>query len=136
MKINEVTEADRSSIYDPDANKFKAERVLGRQITNSIEPSSGVKWPDDELWNKANMLGAMLSELPSDRARTPGEALKKAGITSKDELAEIIAKAKEARAVAMPEPEEPADEPEDDDIDSAPDDDEIARQADMRARGR
>ena len=78
------------------------------------------------------MLGTMLSELPDGQAKTPGEALKKAGV-SKEELEDIMAKAKQARAVSLPDPE-PEDEPEDDM--GAPDDDEVARQADMVARGR
>jgi len=134
MKINEVTEGPRDSIYDRGAGKFVEIRRLGRQITNSLEPSSGVKWPDDAVWNKASMLGTMLAELPDGQAKTPAEALKKAGV-NKEELEDIIAKAKQARAVKMPEPEEPEAEPDDDDMDAAPDDDEIARQADQMARG-
>ena len=132
MKINEVTEGPRDSIYDRGASKFAQVRKLGQQITNSLEPKSGVKWPDDEVWNKASMLGTMLSELPDGLAKTPAEALKKAGV-SKEELEDIMAKAKQARAVSLPDPE-PEDEPEDDM--GAPDDDEVARQADMVARGR
>jgi len=131
MKINEVTEGPRDSIYDRGASKFASIRRLGQQITNSLEPASGVKWPDDEVWNKAASLGTMLSELPDGRANTPAEALKLAGV-SKEELDDIIAKAKQARTVSLPDPE-PVDEP--DDMDQAPDDDAIARQADMRARG-
>lgn len=132
MKINEVTEGPRDSIYDRGASKFAGLRKLGQQITNSLEPSSGVKWPDDELWNKAASLGTMLAELPDGQASTPAEALKRAGV-SKEELDEIVAKSKEARKVSLPDPE-PEDEPEDDM--GAPDDDEVARQADMVARGR
>jgi hypothetical protein len=134
MKINEVTEGPRDSIYDRGASQFAQIRRLGQQITNSLEPSSGVKWPDDEVWNKASMLGTMLSELPDGQAKTPAEALKKAGV-SKEELEDIVAKSKQARAVKMPEPEEPEADPDDDDMGAAPDDDEIARQADQMARG-
>lgn len=134
MKMNEVTEASRGSIYEPGAEKFEKIRQVGRQISNAIEPSSGVKWEDDELWNKASQLGTMLSELPGGMARTPAEAMKKAGITSKDEVDAIMAKVAQAKKAKMPEPE-PADEPEDDEF-AAPDDSEIARQADARAAKR
>lgn len=133
MKINEVTEGPRSSIYDPNAEKLAGVRRLGQQITNSLEPKSGVKWPDDEVWNKASMLGTMLSELPDGGAKTPGEALKKAGV-SKDELDDIMAKAKEARQVSLPDPDPaPEDEPEDDM--GGQSDDEIDRDARDFARG-
>jgi hypothetical protein len=135
MKINEVTEGPRSSIYDPNAEKLAGVRRLGQQITNSLEPKSGVKWPDDEVWNKASMLGTMLAELPDGGAKTPQEALKKAGV-SKDELDDIMAKAKEARKVSLPDPEpsaEPEDDPEDDM--GGQSDDEIDRDARDFARG-
>ena len=97
MKVNEVvTRNPRNSIYDPNAEKMAGVRRFGQQITNSLEPKSGVKWPDDAVWNKASMLGTMLAELPDGGAKTPAEALKKAGV-SKDELEDIMAKAKEAR---------------------------------------
>jgi|TARA_B100001094_G_scaffold44420_1_gene39202 hypothetical protein len=135
MKINEVTEGPRSSIYDPNAEKLAGVRRLGQQITNALEPKSGVKWPDDEVWNKASMLGTMLSELPDGQAKTPGEALKKAGV-SKDELDDIMAKAKQARKVAMPDPEPSADPEDDDELDDkGPSDDEIDRDAKMYAKG-
>ena len=135
MKINEVTEGPRSSIYDPNAEKLAGVRRLGQQITNALEPKSGVKWPDDEVWNKASMLGTRHAELPDGQAKTPGEALKKAGV-SKDELDDIMTKAKQARKVAMPDPE-PSAEPEDDDEldDKGPSDDEIDRDAKMYAKG-
>ena len=135
MKINEVTEGPRSSIYDPNAEKLAGVRRLGQQITNALEPKSGVKWPDDEVWNKASMLGTMLSELPDGQAKTPGEALKKAGV-SKDELDDIMAKSKQARKVAMPDPEPSADPEDDDELDDkGPSDDEIDRDAKMYAKG-
>jgi len=134
MKINEITEGPRSSIYDPNAERMAGVRRLGQQITNSLEPASGVKWPDDEVWNKASMLGTMLSELPDGGAKTPQEALKKAGV-SKEELEDIMAKAKQARQVSLPDPEPaPADDEPDDDMDG-PSDDEIDRDARDFARG-
>lgn len=133
MKINEVTKGPRSSIYDPNAEKLAGVRRLGQQISNAIEPKSGVKWPDDEVWNKASMLGTMLAELPDGQAKTPGEALKKAGV-SKDELDDIMAKAKEARQVSLPDPDPAPDDEPDDDMDG-PSDDEIDRDAKMYAKG-
>ena len=133
MKINEVTRDPKSSIYDPGGEKMTKIRRTGQQITNSLEPASGVKWPDDAVWNKASMLGTMLAELPDGGAKTPAEALKKAGVT-KDELEDILAKAKEARQVSIPDPE-PQDDGDDEPDDRAPSDDEIDRDAQDFARG-
>ena len=133
MKVNEVvTRNPRNSIYDPNAEKMAGVRRFGQQITNSLEPKSGVKWPDDAVWNKASMLGTMLAELPDGGAKTPAEALKKAGV-SKDELEDIMAKAKEARQVSIPDPEPQDDDDEPDD--RSPSDDEIDRDAQDFARG-
>ena len=133
MKVNEVTRSPRSSIYDPNAEKMAKIRRLGQQITNSLEPASGVKWPDDAVWNKASMLGTMLAELPDGGAKTAAEALKKAGV-SKDELEDIMAKAKQARQVSIPDPE-PQDDGDDETDDRAPSDDEIDIDAVANAKG-
>ena len=133
MKVNEVTRSPRSSIYDPNAEKMAKIRRFGQQITNSLEPASGAKWPDDAVWNKASMLGTMLAELPDGGAKTAAEALKKAGV-SKDELEDIMAKAKQARQVSIPDPE-PQDDGDDEPDDRAPSDDEIDRDAVAYAKG-
>lgn len=92
-----VNEGPRSSAYDVDP-KLMPYVKMGQKIASALEPSSGLKW-DDEEFNKAAILGSEFSKLGSAFGpKTPGEALKAAGVDL-DMAKAIIAKVKAANVV-------------------------------------
>ena len=125
MKINEVTEV--SMEIDPKHRPFVQ---IAHKIRAALEPTSGIKW-DDEEFNKAAQLTSELVRIGANFGpKSPAEALKKAGYDV-EEFKALIGKVQGAKAAPTADPE-PEDEPEDDF--GGPSDDEIARQADKRAR--
>lgn len=90
MKMHEITEG----YYDVDP-KLKPFIEIGQKIMSGLEPSSGVKWPDDEEWNNAAKLGQQLVSLGHPfGANSLGDALKKAGVEI-EQVKAIIAKTKQ-----------------------------------------
>jgi len=107
MKINELL---NESPYDTDPKLMPYVR-MGQMIASALEPSSGIKWEDEEF-NKAAALGSSFGKLGSAFGpKTPGEALKQANVDVEMAKA-IIAKVKGAgvkpgAGVKDPEPEAP-----------------------------
>ena len=105
MKMQEIT---NEGYYDTDP-KLVPFIEAGQKIMSGLEPSSGVKWPDDEEWNMAAKLGQQLVSLGHPfGAKSLGEALKKAGVEV-DQAKAIIAKTKDLKiglGAKDPEPEE------------------------------
>lgn len=127
MKINEVTE---SMEINPKHRPFIQ---MAHKIRAALEPQSGIKWDDDEF-NKAAQLTTELVKLGASYGpKTPVEALKNAGYDV-EEFKALIQKSQGAKMGAGVADPDSQDEP-DDDMDG-PSDDEIARQADMKARGK
>jgi len=90
MKMHEIV---NEGYYDIDP-KFKPFVEAGQKIMSGLEPSSGVKWPDDEEWNNAAKLGQQLVSLGDTfGAKSVADAIKKAGIDV-DQAKAIIAKTK------------------------------------------
>ena len=152
MKINEVTEAGR---YDPSpfAKKMGSyARALDKFSQGSGEQGSLAKMSDEELglMNKAGTLSSYLGSVgtsfgvndPSQGSGDPKAKLAKffreLEAKSNVDKATIAKLFKIASDMGDPHAKQPApqDEPEDDDDFGGPDDDEIARQADMKARGK
>ena len=131
MKINEVTEAHEAT---PQQKKLAA---LGRTLMD-MSAKMPMKGASDEEIGKSNKMAALgdaLTRFGTAFGPRDVKGLVKATGLEPKEIQELLAmaqKAKPAKPVAA-EPE-PEDEPEDEF--GAPDDDEIARQADMKARGK
>ena len=126
MKINEVTE---SMEIDPKHRPFIQ---MAHKIRSALEPSSGIKW-DDEEFNKAAQLTSELVKLGANYGpKSPAEALKNADydVEAFKALIQKVQGVGVGAGVADPE-----DNDEPDDMDRAPSDDEIARKADRMARG-
>jgi hypothetical protein len=63
---------------------------MGQKIRAALQPESGVKFADDEMWNKASILGTNLSLLGSLHGlKSPAAAVKDAGLTI-DQAKEIF----------------------------------------------
>lgn len=108
MKVSDLLQ---EGYYDVDP-KLQQYIQMGQKISAGLSPSSGVKWDDDELWNSAATLGTQLTHLGSAFGpKTPGEALKKAGV-SVDDAKKIFAMVKDVEIGAGVKDVEP--EPEDD----------------------
>ena len=103
-----ITDLLNESPYDVDPKLMPYVR-MGQQIASALEPSSGIKWEDAEF-NKAAALGSSFGKLGGlFGPKTPGEALKDAGVDVEMAKA-IIAKVKAADVkpgvgVKDPEPE-------------------------------
>ena len=81
MKIDDLIQ---EGYYDVDP-KMAPYIKMGQKISSALEPDSGVKWQDDELWNSAAALGTQLTHLGSAFGpKSPAEALKKAGVSIED----------------------------------------------------
>ena len=135
MRANEfVTEAGIPSQYDIKA-QHKPWVEMGHKIRASLEPASGVKWSDDDLWNKAASLSTAFISLGAAFApKTPAEALKKAGVDL-EQAKQIMNIASSTKAT--PTSNDPVDEPEDDEGDfTSPNDAADAAAADRAARAK
>jgi len=131
MKINEVTEAHEAT---PQQKKLAA---LGRTLMD-MSAKMPMKGASDEEIGKSNKMAALgdaLTRFGTAFGPRDVKGLVKATGLEPKEIQELLAMAQNAKpakpVAAEPEPE---DEPEDEF--GAPDDDEIARQADMKARGK
>ena len=81
MKVSDLLQEGYYDI-DPKTAPFIK---MGQKISSALEPNSGVDWEDDELWNSAAALGTQLSHMGTAFGpKTPGEALKKAGVDIED----------------------------------------------------
>ena len=93
MRVKEMGIDINEGLYDLDPKTMQYVK-MGQKISSAIEPSSGIKWPDDAQWNKAAALGSALSSMGSSFAvKTVADALKQANVTP-DEAKEIIQKVK------------------------------------------
>ena len=107
MKMHEIT---NEGYYDIDP-KMKPYVEMGQKIMSCLEPSSGVKWPDDEEWNAAARLGTQLVSLGDPfGAKSLGDALKKAKVDV-EQAKSLFKKCKDAKVGVgvkdvEPEPEE------------------------------
>lgn len=111
MKINDLLQ---EGYYDVDP-KMAPYIQMGQKITAGLGTNSGVEWESDELWNSAASLGTQLTHLGSAFGpKTPGEALKKAGV-SLDDAKKIFSLVKDVEIGAGVKDVE--DEPEDDEED-------------------
>lgn len=137
MKINEVIQREGPDYGDDP--KTRAFASMGRTLMDLSSKMKITKDTPDEEIAKSNRMASFGDALTrygtSFGPRNVDELLKTARVTG-DEAREFIALAKKTGPVKVKgdEPTEPVDEPEDD-MDG-PDDDEIARQADMKARGK
>ena len=127
-----IKEADIPSHFEikPEHKQFAN---MGHKIRAALEPASGIKWGDEEFNTAAELSTQLINIGTNFGPKSAGEALKNAEV-SVDQAKEIMRKsagAKMGTGVADKEPED-----DQDDMDRSPSDDEIARQADMRARGR
>lgn len=133
MRASEfIVEADIPSHFEikPEHRQFVN---MGHKIRAALEPASGIKW-DDEEFNKAAELSTQLVNIGASMGpKSAGEALKRAEV-SVDQAKEIMRKSASAKmGTGIADPDNADDQ---DDMDRSPSDDDIARQADMRARGR
>lgn len=125
-----ITDLLNEGPYDTDPKLMPYVR-MGQQIASALEPSSGIKW-DDAEFNKAAALGSSFGKLGGlFGPKTPGEALKDAGVDVEQAKA-IIAKVKNVKAgIGVKD----VDSDNDDADDKAPSDDDMHRQAKDFAKG-
>src|SRR6056300_774583 len=100
MKIREITE---SMEINPKHRPFIQ---MAHKIRSALEPSSGIKW-DDEEFNKAAQLTTELVKLGASYGpKSPAEALKNAGYDVEEfkALIQKVQGAKIGTGVADPEP--------------------------------
>ena len=134
MKINEVTTREADYENSEQARKLAS---LGRTLMD-ISAKMPMKGASDEEIGKSNKMSSLGDALTrwgtSFGPKSVKDLVKTTGLDPKEiqELLAMAQKAGPAKPVAA-EPE-PEDEPEDDFAE--PSDDEIARQADMKARGK
>lgn len=138
MKLTDLRESVPAMDYSFDEASMEIDPKhrpfieMGHKIRAALEPSSGVKWEDEEF-NKAAGLTTHLINLGANFGpKSPAEALKKADVDV-EEFKAIITKASQVKAA--PKADDDVDDNDEDEF-AAPDDDAIARQADRRARGK
>lgn len=137
MKINEVIKREASPDYG-DNPQMRAYAAMGRTLMDLSASMKITKdTPDEEIAksNKMAAFGDALTRFGTSWGPKNVKELLDTARVSGEEAKEFIELAKKAGPVKVKGNDvEPEDEPEDD-MDG-PDDDEIARQADLRARGR
>ena len=109
MKVNDLLQEGYYDLED----RLVPYVEMGQKIASGLEPSSGVKFKDDEKFNLAAVLGGHLRKLGDPFGpKSPADALKKSG-ASIDDAKEIFALVKHLKVGAGVKDAEPSDDEDD-----------------------